>query len=424
MLLIRLNRQAATTVGCCVPSMGPGLLRSRIERGEPAPDVLGPPGLRGILEEALVCGARLRGLAGQRLRARQVEQGFLEEELPGAEAARGHVVRGHRAGIVLLRLPRVADPGGAQRAEAAARALGERDLVGRPRRRVVAGLVLEIAELVGGLARRGRPAVLGQNGLEHADGLLASLRGGQRALALLDRLGGARQRRLGAGLFGAQPEPARRPHETEGHDHAGDLERQAPAAGLEELDQVAHRWRSSAGSPVSGRSIQISPLTAAPSAAEKLPVLSVPVSTPVGRISTRVAAERLPRTVPPTTIARALILASTSAPSPTSTRPVTLMSPSKRPAMWKSPSPATSPLKVSPAPRPAGSPRASRWAARSAASESASPPPPRPRYRRVRASAPTRSVSTRSGSAARRPPGRPPRDAGRDRSRRAGGRSR
>ena len=83
---------------------------------------------------------------------------------------------------------------------------------------------------------------------------------------------------------------------------------------------------------VAGGSTQTSPLTDAPSAAEKLPVLREPVSTPVGRISTRVDAERLPRTVPPITIASALILASTWAPSATSTRPVTLMSPSNFPA--------------------------------------------------------------------------------------------
>ena len=65
----------------------------------------------------------------------------------------------------------------------------------------------------------------------------------------------------------------------------------------------------------------------------KLPVLSDPVRMPDGRISTRVAADRLPRTVPPTTMAAPLMLASTSAPSDTTTRPVTLMSPSNRPAM-------------------------------------------------------------------------------------------
>src|SRR4029450_3003825 len=78
--------------------------------------------------------------------------------------------------------------------------------------------------------------------------------------------------------------------------------------------------RASASAPAfgaDGRSTQISPLTDAPSAAEKLPGRREPVRTPDGRISTRVVAERFPRTAPPITIAEALMLASTCAPSPT-----------------------------------------------------------------------------------------------------------
>jgi hypothetical protein len=90
------------------------------------------------------------------------------------------------------------------------------------------------------------------------------------------------------------------------------------------------------------RSTQISPLTDAPSAAEKLPVFSVPVNTPDGMISTRVDAERLPRTTPPIWIAAALMLASTCAPSATKTLPETLISPSNLPWIWKSPSPLIS----------------------------------------------------------------------------------
>jgi hypothetical protein len=66
-------------------------------------------------------------------------------------------------------------------------------------------------------------------------------------------------------------------------------------------------------------------------AAEKLPALRVPVSTPLGRMSRWVLAERLPRTLPAITMAAALMLASTWAASPTITRPVTSISPSKRP---------------------------------------------------------------------------------------------
>jgi hypothetical protein len=93
-----------------------------------------------------------------------------------------------------------------------------------------------------------------------------------------------------------------------------------------------------------------------------------PVSTPEGRISTRVLAERLPRTVPPITIAAALMLASTWAPSPTYTRPVTLISPSNFPRMRKSPSPATSPLNASRLPIIAPSPVSARASRRVGAS--------------------------------------------------------
>src|SRR5262249_60455366 len=95
----------------------------------------------------------------------------------------------------------------------------------------------------------------------------------------------------------------------------------------------SHPSRSDAPARLATGSTQPSPLPAAPSAAVKLPVLSDPVRTPVGRISTRVDADSFPRPVPPIWIATALMLASTSAPSVTVTRPLTLMSPSKRPAI-------------------------------------------------------------------------------------------
>src|SRR5262249_13144837 len=76
------------------------------------------------------------------------------------------------------------------------------------------------------------------------------------------------------------------------------------------------------------RSTTISPFTSAPSAAAKLPLFRLPVRMPCGRISTRPVALRLPRTFPPTTMFEALISASTSARSPTTTRPFTLMIPS------------------------------------------------------------------------------------------------
>src|SRR5260370_708962 len=102
--------------------------------------------------------------------------------------------------------------------------------------------------------------------------------------------------------------------------------------------EQAHRRRSSPSSlPVSparagsARSSQISPLTDDPSAAEKLPALSVPVRTPEGRMSRCVVADRLPRTLPAMRMDAALMLASTWAVSETVTRPETSISPSKRP---------------------------------------------------------------------------------------------
>ena len=65
---------------------------------------------------------------------------------------------------------------------------------------------------------------------------------------------------------------------------------------------------------------------------------------PCGRISTRPVAFRFPRTLPPTTMLDALMSASTSARSPTITRPFTFTMPSKRPASSRSPSPTISPL--------------------------------------------------------------------------------
>src|SRR3972149_588576 len=88
----------------------------------------------------------------------------------------------------------------------------------------------------------------------------------------------------------------------------------APAPAAEAHDRPApeeerarRRQRHAGRSAGAGawRSTQISPFTVAPSAAAKLLLLTVPVSEPLGRMSTRVSAERLPRTVPATTIRRA-----------------------------------------------------------------------------------------------------------------------
>src|SRR5579859_8174502 len=70
-----------------------------------------------------------------------------------------------------------------------------------------------------------------------------------------------------------------------------------------------------------------------------------PVREPSLRISTRSLAVRLPRTLPSTTISRALILAATTPLRPMVTRlPERLIDPSTRPSIYKDSEPVTSPL--------------------------------------------------------------------------------
>src|SRR5262249_18110215 len=207
-------------------------------------------------------------------------------------------------------------------------------------------------------------------------------------------------------------EPARFPPVIPGPDGKDDdgndsqrcrrLEPRFQPARLANPVEVDHGLRSVGALRAAAGSTHTSPLTDAPSAAAKLPVLSDPVSTPVGRISTRVAADRLPRTVPPITMASPLMLASTSAPSDTTTRPVTLISPSNRPAIWKSPSPLTSPRKDRRALRRAPWRGSGACASGSGArGETTPPPPPRPPRRRGGAHPPP-------GGAGPSPPPPPP----------------
>src|SRR5262245_45495035 len=171
--------------------------------------------------------------------------------------------------------------------------------------------------------------MLGDHELERLDGALARF----GSLDLLGEHVGLGQRGEPAAFLRAVPGPDRR------HDDDDDAERGRRLPGHSKPSRFTHLleedhvvWSLAASREPAG-STHTSPLTEAPSAAAKLPVLRDPVNTPVGRISTRVAAERLPRTVPPITIDRPLMLASTSAPGATTTRPVTVISPSKRPAM-------------------------------------------------------------------------------------------
>src|SRR5215471_13899189 len=91
--------------------------------------------------------------------------------------------------------------------------------------------------------------------------------------------------------------------------------------------------------------MSIPPLKKAPSSIEIRAATTSPVSEPSLRMSTRSLAVRLPRTLPRTTISRALMLADTTPLRPTVTRlPERLMEPSTRPSMYSDSDPVTSPL--------------------------------------------------------------------------------
>src|SRR5947209_2024 len=80
--------------------------------------------------------------------------------------------------------------------------------------------------------------------------------------------------------------------------------------------------------------ISMPPLKNAPSSIEIRAAITSPVSHPSLRISTRSLAVRLPRTLPSTTISRALMFAATTPLRPTVTRfPDKLMEPSTRPSI-------------------------------------------------------------------------------------------
>src|ERR1700693_6117192 len=87
------------------------------------------------------------------------------------------------------------------------------------------------------------------------------------------------------------------------------------------------------------------PLKNAPSSIEIRAAITPPVSEPSLRMSTRSLAVRLPRTLPSTTISRALMLAATTPLRPTVTRlPERLIEPSTRPSIYSDSEPVTSPL--------------------------------------------------------------------------------
>src|SRR5262249_3566625 len=283
------------------------------------------------------------------LHARQRHQRVLVDEVLRADGSKRGLVGAGGVAIVLLGLPRVADADRAQEPDGRRPALRERRLVRGAGGCVLAGRVLQVAGLIRGLRSSGETRMRAKHALDRLDRPRARVRRRLRGHRLLNDDLGLRESGLPARLLSTAPGPgADGDRDDQGH-HPADLDAASPNLRIVEPGTDVHGFCADVPRVPPG-STHTSPLTDAPSAAEKLPVLSVPVSTPFGRISTRVAADRLPRTVPPITMARALMFASTCRPSATSTRPVTLISPSNFPATWKSPSPLTSPRKDNPAP--------------------------------------------------------------------------
>ena len=95
------------------------------------------------------------------------------------------------------------------------------------------------------------------------------------------------------------------------------------------------------------RRISMPPLKKAPSSIDTLAAITFPVKEPSERILTELLAVQLPRTLPSTTISRAMILASTSPLGPTVTRlPDTCIEPSTLPSINNVSDPVNSPLIV------------------------------------------------------------------------------
>src|SRR5262249_47584391 len=298
-----------------------------------------------VLQETLVGRDGVRGLAPQLLHTRQRKLNVVEEEVLWAEIAGHRLERVDGLGPVALGLPGVADGRAGQRAHRGTAAARERDLVGAAGRAPVARGVAQIAELVARLRHRRCGRMLREQLLELL--LRAGARVG-RGLRALRRVHARHDLGVDGGdatLTRIVPVPAAG---SGGQDDHRDDPAQDQGAGRRQ--RHVHPGTSAGRGVASGRSSQSSLLTLAPSAAAKLLLLTVPVSAPVGKISTRVSADRLPRTTPPTTIARAVMLASTRPSAPTCTVPSRTMSPSNSPSTVSGPSPRISPFSFIPTP--------------------------------------------------------------------------
>src|SRR2546425_1927535 len=346
------------------------LLGGRAQPHQVLPGLVRAQAVGRVLEDPLIGGDGLGGPAPQLLHARERKLHLVEEEVLGSEVT-GHRLEGlDGLAPVALGLPGVADRGPGQHAHGRAVAARQRDLVGPARRRPLPRGVAQVAQLEGGLGHRGGRGMPREHLLELL--LRARPRLGRRLRAL----GGVHAgHHLGVDggdtpLLAVVPVPAAGGgREDDEHEGAGG-------------DERAHRRqcevhaRACCGAPGAGSS-QISPLTLAPSA----------------------AAERLPRTTPPMTIACAVMLASTRASGPTCSVPSSTMSPSNWPRSVSVPSPRSSPLIVTPVPMVAGE-ACAPWAA---AAPATSPPRPKNASRRLIAAAILSGIAGRSAGSASSP---------------------
>src|SRR5262249_32616116 len=149
----------------------------------------------------------------------------------------------------------------------------------------------EAAEQVRGLTNRRKPGILRDHVLEGLLGPLAGLLRGAGSLRLNGQGPGLCESDGALGLVARLPEGPAPPDEAHhAHGRASADRRLQGVPGADPFEQ-RHRGSSTSRGVVSAtragsaRSSQISPLTEEPSAAEKLPALRVPVSTPLGRMS-------------------------------------------------------------------------------------------------------------------------------------------
>src|SRR5439155_7538917 len=152
------------------------------ETSQTSPDLLGAAGLWKLLKDAPVSLDRVGLLPCELLCTTEVREERLVIEIARPEPGERGTVGVEGLGRVVLRLPRVADRRLGQRTQRAGGSARERDLIRGARRRVLAGVVAEVAQVVGRLGSGARGRMARQDGPEAAHGPGARLRGGLRSL--------------------------------------------------------------------------------------------------------------------------------------------------------------------------------------------------------------------------------------------------